>query len=389
VTAADAVRVAWQATSRRRLRTLLTAASLTVGVLTLVVVQSAQSLVQQATLHRAILRNGPAATLRVQLSPQAGPEPAAVQDWWAARIGRFTAGAALSRYDDYSSVDLTAAGAGTVAVELLSADPALTMIRPFPVVAGAWFTGAALAPRAVLNRSAALTLAPLRAPYWLQAPDGARLHVAIIGVVDDGDPTPDAYVERSAEPVLSAAGLSPVARSILVSSADLSADLLSGRLATVARLTGRSGEIDTVSRIDTVDDYAAELALQRRVFLGIAVLCLLVGSLGILNIGLSALRERTEELSLRRALGASRSAIVAVMMLESQIVALAAAAFAVGAAYAAVPWFMRHLTTAATASGPPLEALLWGVFASATAALAGAVAPSIRAARVPIANLLR
>src|SRR5262249_41289481 len=95
----------WQGTSRRRLRSVLTAASLTIGVLTLVVVQSAQSLVHEATLHRAILRNGPAATVRIGLNPQAD------QQWWRDRAERAEPGARVAVVNGYSTVNLSTSDA--------------------------------------------------------------------------------------------------------------------------------------------------------------------------------------------------------------------------------------------------------------------------------------
>ena len=371
----DALRVAWQGTARRRLRTVLTAASLTIGVLTLVVVQSAQSLVHEATLHRAILRNGPATTVRIGLTTQASPQ------YWRDRAKRAVPGADVAVYDSYSSVNLSTRDGDPLSVDLAAVEPSLLRIRPFDVVTGSWFTEARLAPQLVVNRAAGRVMGVAR----LAAPEGA-VTVVVVGVVDDGDPTPHAYLAASDEPALAAAGLRPVGRSVLLSAGSIAPD----RLRSIAEIAGRAGDIEELSRVDTVNEFDDQLATQRRIFLAIAILCLVVGSLGILNIGLSALRERTEELALRRALGASRFAIATIMILESQIVALVAAALAIVAAFGAVPWFLAHLTSVPVDSaGPPLSALGLGLSASALAALAGALAPSLRAARVPIANLLR
>jgi putative ABC transport system permease protein len=383
MTPGDALRVAWQGTSRRRLRGILTAASLMIGVLTLVVVQSAQTLVHEATLHRAILRNGPAATVRI------GLDPAGSQSWWRARAQRLAPGAKLAAYNGYSSVNVSTNDGEPVSIDVAAVDPGLIAIRPFEVLAGSWLRSPRLAPQVVLNRAASAALPPHETSYWFDAPDG-RLTVTITGVIDDGDPALNAYIATDSEPALAAAGMRPATRSLLVSGAGLGHDRLAGQLATVAELTGHSGEVTDVSRVDTVGEFDDQLATQRRIFLAIAVLCLIVGSLGILNIGLSVLRERAEELSLRRALGASRLTIAVIMMLESQIVAAAAAALAIAGAYLAVPWFLAHLTSVQVGSpSPPPHILALGVLASAVAALAGALAPSVRAALVPIATLLR
>ncbi len=398
----DLVHVAWQGAARRKLRTVLTATSLTIGVLTLVVVQSAQSLVQEATLRQAILRDGPAATVRIGLTADASAQ------YWRDRVTHAVPAARVAAYDGYPSTNLSKADGEPTAVDLLAVDPSLRQIRPFEIVAGSWLTEPHLAPQLVLNRAAAARLgstapeatapeatapeatAPGSASLAsgsarVDAPEG-RLAVVVIGVIDDGEAGLNAYVAASAEPALAGVGLRPASRSLLLTANAIN----TGRLREIADIAGRGADIEDVSRVDTVNDFDDQLATQRRIFLAIAVLCLLVGSLGILNIGLSTLRERTEELALRRALGASRLAIATIMLLESQIVAVAAALTAVLAAFLAVPWFLTHLTSVhVSAPQPPLTAIAWGVSASALAALAGALTPSLRAAHVPIASLLR
>lgn len=388
-----AVRVAWQGSSRRPLRTVLTAASLTIGVLTLVVVTSAEALIRQATLRGAVLRDGPPDTVSVQFNPDLGPLPATTEGWWLARLRGITAGqgATVATYDRYPSVNLAESGGVSESVDLVSTGPDLRAIKPYPVIAGQWFAGPTLVPEVVLNRPAAAALAPLTGGYAIEVPDGPGfLRVSVVGVVDDGELTPEAYVPDTAGVALAGAGIDPVVRGILVSGPDLDVARLSGAVSAVGGLTGHAGDIAGVSRVDTVGQYDDQLATQRRLFLGIALLCLVVGALGVMNTGLSALRERAEELSLRRALGASRSGVAVMMMIESQIVALGAAAVAVGAAYLAVPWLVSQLSTVDVGrTAPPVTALAGGVLAGMVAALAGALAPSVRAARLPIAELLR
>ncbi|HEX4074255.1 MAG TPA: ABC transporter permease [Candidatus Acidoferrales bacterium] len=64
---------------------------------------------------------------------------------------------------------------------------------------------------------------------------------------------------------------------------------------------------------------------------GIITLCL--GGLGVMNVMLVAVRERTREIGVRKALGATRHAIVSQFFIEALIIAFLSGAISMGAAY--------------------------------------------------------
>jgi len=64
---------------------------------------------------------------------------------------------------------------------------------------------------------------------------------------------------------------------------------------------------------------------------GIITLCL--GGLGVMNVMLVAVRERTQEIGVRKALGATRSAIVSQFFVETLIIAFLSGAVGMGIAY--------------------------------------------------------
>ncbi len=387
----DVLAVAWLGVRRRALRSLLTAASLLIGVVTVVLVQGSGTLVQTATTERALLSAGPATTLGVPIDQPVRGLPDD-QQWWTDRVRAATAdsGARVAAVDRYSSASFVRAGAALPAMDLLAVGDGFRAIRPVRVQRGTWLGGPTLAPQVVVNVSGWSSLGA-GGGVDLSTRDGfGSLRMQVVGVVDDGVSDPTAYVSRASAPAMSRAGLEPVTRSLLVASSRLDGETLTTRLRSIGQFSVRSAEVGEVTRVDQMSQYDDQLATLRRVFLVIAALSLLVGSLGILNIGLATLVERSEELSLRRALGATKGQILAVMMLESQIVAWTAAAGAIVLAHFAVPAYLHQVTTVQVDSaGLPLGAVLLGVTASTAAAVVGGLAPSLRAARVPIASIMR
>jgi putative ABC transport system permease protein len=146
-----------------------------------------------------------------------------------------------------------------------------------------------------------------------------------------------------------------------------------------------------------VDDYTvvapqellARAAAARRNFdilaASLAAICLLVGGIGIMNTLLAAVTERTREIGIRRALGATRRHIALQFMSEALLLVCAGAAAglvlgaaAVLAVSAAAGWPVA--ISAATLALPALCALGAGLFFG--------IAPALRAARLdPIAAL--
>jgi putative ABC transport system permease protein len=146
-----------------------------------------------------------------------------------------------------------------------------------------------------------------------------------------------------------------------------------------------------------VDDYTivapqellARAAAARRNFdvlaASLAAICLLVGGIGIMNTLLAAVTERTREIGIRRAVGATRRHIALQFLSEALLLVGAGAAAglvlgiaAVFAVSAAAGWPVA--LSATTLALPALAALGVGIFFG--------IAPALRAARLdPIAAL--
>ncbi|MBU7597691.1 FtsX-like permease family protein [Streptomyces sp. P38-E01] len=427
------VLVAWQGVRRRPLRHTLTALSLLVGVLGVVLVQGAGDHLEDALVRDAVLGNGRSTTLLVPVTGS-GREVGLrenVADWQAvlSRLSADGDGVAAAFVQDSTArihaadtVPTDTPGGGTDSgtgvasdggagpasrtglrdgggeelvpgITLLGVDPGLRLIRPFPVVRGRWFETPTYGPQLVLNRAAWRQVPPDGTPLALSR-TGAhdRYRARLVGVVDDGSDEPQGYVSLAGGgPWNSGVHHRRSAVALLLHSPSLDADTLRARIEAHAQITGRLGELGDIRRLDNVDDHAAQLDAGRRAFLAAAALVLLVGCLGILNVGLATTRERSEELSLRRSFGAARGHLVRIVVLESQIVALLAAAAAIGIACLVTDPLLQQLGGRARLepSGPPFGAMVAGVLTSCGVALVGALAPALRAARVPIARAAR
>jgi putative ABC transport system permease protein len=119
---------------------------------------------------------------------------------------------------------------------------------------------------------------------------------------------------------------------------------------------------------------------------GIAAVSLLVGGIGIMNIMLVSVTERTREIGVRMALGATRRAVLVQFLVESLALCLlgGAVGILVGMGAAALLSYLNGWT----ASVPP-GAILLAVFFSVTVGLFFGVWPARRAARLDPVEALR
>ena len=102
---------------------------------------------------------------------------------------------------------------------------------------------------------------------------------------------------------------------------------------TLLRLRHKVTEEDdfTVSSQQTVIDALAETTATLTVFLGaVAGISLIVGGIGIMNIMLVSVTERTKEIGIRKAMGASRRDILSQFIIEAVLISLVGGVLGVG-----------------------------------------------------------
>lgn len=164
--------------------------------------------------------------------------------------------------------------------------------------------------------------------------------------------------------------------------------------ATLARLHDFDPADEEAAHIwDTVDEAKAFRTLTdgMKYFLGaVGIATLFIGGIGVMNVMLVAVRERTREIGVRKALGATRRSIVRMFFLETMIVVFLSGGIGLGIGYGIcglvnllpMPMFFAGLLP--TWSSGLLAFTLLG-----TVALLSAVYPARRAASIDPIEALR
>ena len=149
------------------------------------------------------------------------------------------------------------------------------------------------------------------------------------------------------------------------------------------------GEADdfSVNRTQQLaDTYQKLTSALYGVALGVGLITLLVGGIGIMNIMLVSVRERTREIGLRRALGARRRTIVIQFLLEASLVSAVGGAIGTGIGLGAAK--LVSLVTSLAAAVQPLT-VLGGIGFAAMVGLFFGIWPAARAAALDPVEALR
>jgi len=145
------------------------------------------------------------------------------------------------------------------------------------------------------------------------------------------------------------------------------------------RLTPDQDDNFTVNRQDKILQSFNQTTLALKVVAGlIGIITLLVGGIGIMNILLVSVKERTREIGVRRALGARRSTILLQFLCEA--IAVSCVGGLLGTTLGiCVAWFLSQVTPMSAAVSPEVlllgfgfsigTGLLFGIWPAASAAL--------------------
>ncbi|WP_165218462.1 ABC transporter permease [Schaalia sp. ZJ1691] len=261
-----------------------------------------------------------------------------------------------------------------------------------PMAEGRWLTQANQMPRLelVANKPAAQNF-PLHSYAYLTT--GSTLTptpLEVTGIVNDGLNFPRIYVNVE--------GLAALAPHLWTSTNatfywhDQESRTDQQRSTLIADLLHdyAPGTTNRISRSDT-QEYEGVLQIISLSFIVTSVLLLGVAAIGLINIGLASIEQRTHELLIRRALGATRGSVAGLVIGSSLLLAVIVAGVAIVISMAlveSIPLFLPR-DTPITAPGYPYLAALAAVTAAVVTALIGSIAPAIRATRLQPALALR
>jgi putative ABC transport system permease protein len=410
-----AVIEAWQELRVHRTRVLLSLIGVAVAVCSLTTVVALGGIVQQANEELSERQSGRPATLFVSAysNEGAGIDSATMDATWVDT---------LARYDiTYGSRVMQTAQAvpfstGVVDVQTQAVDQPYGEMHRVRLTEGEWFTpedATLLAPALVVNQI-----------FWdrLGSPD-LRTHPTVeLGAQGGGLGTtavivgvyPAASYETEPAMFMLADHLSAMqaARPSVVEQDPYSGSTqyemwvppaISDQLMEIVKRDfssalatpgGGTGGIQVdVYRQDYAQYGDDPFLVTKLVVGGIAVLVLLLGALGLVNIALVTVKQRVREIGIRRSFGATAGRVFFAVMMESVVATIAAGTVGVIAAVLLVqnPWTMDLVGQGLVSDFPPFpaEAALLGLLAStAVGALAGLL-PALVAVRVKVIDAIR
>jgi putative ABC transport system permease protein len=202
-----------------------------------------------------------------------------------------------------------------------------------------------------------------------------------------GDPNREIYVSLTDARSLFAGGGTQV--SMISASVSTDSDVEAAKedlRSAISTAHGGKADFNVASQEDLVASYDRILSLLNSLVAGIAIAALAVGGVGIANIMYISVKERTSEIGILMAQGATKADIIRQFIAEAVI--LCAIGGIVGVPLGILVSRLVDRFSIMTLSTPPWVILVALAAALATGVLAG-VFPSIQATRIDIGDALR
>ncbi|WP_026553754.1 ABC transporter permease [Arthrobacter sp. 35W] len=384
---------AWSELRIHKTRILLALVGVAVSVAALASVVGVGQLARESMQANSERQGGREATLGI-IGPGGGSGADRLDAAYDALVARYGI--------TYSTRVAMASGAfqfpgGVRNVEINVVDPAYGVVHRVDTTQGGWFAGddgGRLAPAVVVNE--AFYNAAGRPDLTTDPVVGFRgdwaTPTVMVGVVADQYPGagPMAYMltEGARTTGLATAGGMPVQYKLWVPPENAEELRMAMMADLQAALPGMGVEVYRSDYAAYGDPFAqVQLAIG-----GIAVLVLLLGAIGLLNISMVTVRYRVREIGIRRSFGATSGRIFAGVLMESVVATTVAGALGVMVAIAVVknPFIEENIAPGLTDYPAfPLEAALLGMGAAVlVGALAGAI-PALVAIRVKVIDAIR
>lgn len=413
---------AWQEVRVHRTRVLLSLIGVAVAVCSLTTVVALGAIVQQANQEMSERQTGRPASLSISAFTSTGQiDPARMDAAWNDVVERYDIAYASRAQQSTQMVPFVS---GVEQVPTQAVDQPYGEMHRVRMLAGAWFTTAdteQLAPRLIVNEifwdrlgRPDLSTHPVVALGGQAVPGGASgiapggTIAVVVGV------TPSPQWETSPTMIMLADQAQLVKDAAIGrSGAGAAADPyygpppsqyemwvppeLADQLTTIITrdLTAALGDGAQVSV--NRQDWAAygddPFLVTKIVVIGIAVLVLLLGALGLVNIALVTVKQRVREIGIRRSFGATAGRVFFAVMMESVVATVVAGAVGVMASILIVqsPWLRDVVGQGMVSDFPPFPvgAAVTGLAAAtAVGALAGLL-PALVAVRVKVIDAIR
>jgi putative ABC transport system permease protein len=161
------------------------------------------------------------------------------------------------------------------------------------------------------------------------------------------------------------------------------------------RLTGLASRLEVRTEIQRTDDPRSADQFIRIIQLAlgaIAALSLVTGGIGVVNLALAMVEQRTKEFAIRRAFGASRRDIFVIVVLESVVTVGLGGLLGVAVALAggaAVGLALSAAVGLDEVPPPPVSAAALGLLVTALLGIAVGVVPARRATARSVIRALR
>lgn len=373
-------------------RYTLVAASMLVGVLGVVAVALAGSVASDLLLAQQEQLNGRDSTYSAPVA--AGFDARALLRATRSRVGPQRISVALEKTItmQLQSPRQREANVPGISLRITWFDGDPNQIRRLPVVSGSRPAPSVYPLRLSLNSAAAGLIGRDGASVFVaSAGQTSAARFTVAGTVADGVDQPAAYGDLAALAAFFPTELTGRDVTIDVSGPGLT---LAGakNLLQASAAYAHAPLVDDVQQVDTVSSVRSQLAFFQAVFAWVAVVLLGVAALGIANVELASVSERSREFVIRRALGARRPDIFGQVMSASLFVGVAVACLAITlaivAVYAIVPGLIPS-GSALVVPAFPLRASLLALGAALLTSAVGAAVPAIKATRIPVAAALR
>ncbi|CEH00916.1 ABC transporter permease [Propionibacterium freudenreichii] len=145
-------------------------------------------------------------------------------------------------------------------------------------------------------------------------------------------------------------------------------------------------------RIDRVDSMADQVTMFTAAFTAVTLIGLVVAALGMMNVGLASVRERSRDFTIRRALGATQGRIIAQVLAETLATGIVATLAAIGTTWALLNVLLPRLLPPSwglSVPAYPWPITLLAAAAGLTISAASGLIPALRVRKLELAAILR